>query len=321
MNCIPYKSTVGMTDEEFTEIHNFHVGISQVGALAGLSKWQAPIAVYFEKIGHAQDNESSERMEWGKRLEEPIAQEYARRTGKTLINPEMIFQHKDLPYFMGTPDRIEVDGTGAWIAGVEIKNVSEYSKKDWENDRCPEYYEIQCRAYMHFFEIEHWTLVALLGGNRMVIREFTRDTEMEGYILTIVKGFWENHVLKRIPPALTGSEAESDFLNHMYGTPTENTVTLDRDCRELLVEYHAAAEKEKEYAQLKDKLANELKLAIGENLAARVGDKFIKLPQISVKRVDEKRLKLEHPEIYEQYSKPITYRRLFISDYKEPKED
>ena len=102
------------------------IGASEAAAVLGLSPWKTPLALYAEKIGAVAAKDlaaESEAVEWGKRLEEPIAQAYAEKTGRKVVNlgEFAIQRHKDLAFLMCTLDRVTYSDKRPDAGPLELK--------------------------------------------------------------------------------------------------------------------------------------------------------------------------------------------------------
>ena len=62
----------------------------------------------------------------------------------------------------------------------------------------------------------------------------------------------------------------------------------------------------------KKQIEQELKLYLGEAEAAENANYQVSWKSVSSQRIDEKRLREERPEVYEQYRKTLNFRRLTI---------
>ncbi len=105
---------------------------------------RTPFSVWLEKTGRADDKEVNEAMEWGTRLESPVADKYAEVTGRTLTNPEGVVRHKKHGCLIAHPDRYADDG------GLECKTAGTDGKA-WGPEgspRIPEAYRVQIEHYM-----------------------------------------------------------------------------------------------------------------------------------------------------------------------------
>ncbi|HEX3074729.1 MAG TPA: YqaJ viral recombinase family protein [Ignavibacteriales bacterium] len=81
------------------------IGGSDVGAICGLNRYKTPLDIYNEKLGGS-NQEDNERMFWGRELEDPIANYWAKVAGRKIEHRLESFIHKTIPYLFASPDRI-----------------------------------------------------------------------------------------------------------------------------------------------------------------------------------------------------------------------
>ena len=81
MTALP-KKPAGLTDAQ-RAARRHGLGGSDVAAVLGLDPWRSPLDVYVDKVEGSQRTENAP-MQWGNRLEAPIADAYAERTNTLL---------------------------------------------------------------------------------------------------------------------------------------------------------------------------------------------------------------------------------------------
>lgn len=182
------------------------IGGSEVAAILGLSPWKTAVDVYLDKISDVvEKDESNERQEAGNMLEDALRKWFERRTGKKVIMPVMekepFFRHAKYPFLFVTPDGL-IEGRQE---GLELKNVDkDFSilwPKNQDANQVPKMYQVQCMHGLEVMDYEEWSLAPLIGGNDFRIYEIKRNKNIGSDLIELVVHFWENHVLKRIPPA------------------------------------------------------------------------------------------------------------------------
>jgi putative phage-type endonuclease len=171
------------------------IGGSDAAAIIGVSPWARPIDIYFDKIGKPQEK-TSPAMEWGQKLEPVIRDYYASREGITIATFEnTIFLHREHDWM-----RASIDGyIPSRHALLEIKTGRLDDANAW--NPVPPYYYAQVQHYLAVLELERAEVIALLGGQEFIVRRIERD---EPYIRNLIAAearFWNEHVLKRTPPA------------------------------------------------------------------------------------------------------------------------
>lgn len=284
------------------------IGGSDAAAIAGLSRWRSPVAVWLEKTGQVEPEEPGEAAYWGTVLEDLIAREFFTRTGKKVKRRLAILQHPDYPFMLANIDRMVVGEK----AGLECKTTGEYHKAEWQDDRIPDEYVLQCQHYMAVCGYPRWYIAVLIGGNKFRWKVIERDEEIINYLIKIESDFW-CLVENRTPPEMDGSQASSEALSLLYPAAEEGkAIILPFEAEALIAEYEAAAEEEKAAGDRKEAAANKLKALLGDAEAGRAGDRLVTWKNVMSSRLDTKALKTDHPEIYEKYARQSEYRRFAI---------
>jgi putative phage-type endonuclease len=193
------------------------LGGTDVARILGLSRFGGPMDVYLEKIGQAAPLLSTEPMRWGKLLEEPIAQEYAQKTGRKVRRAASFVRHPAHDIFFANIDRWSLRG-GTPKRVLECKTTSVFTADDFGEeytDQVPGDYLVQTMWYAFVTGAEQADLAVLIGGNKHRVYEIPRDealvTDMEERALA----FWDD-TQRRIPPAVDGSEASTAYLKATY---------------------------------------------------------------------------------------------------------
>lgn len=210
MQAIRLVNTLNMQHEDWLEHRRLGIGGSDAAAICGLSRYKSPMAVYLEKLGELPPVEDNPKMKAGRILEPVIADWFAEDTGHKVWRQNAIFQHPEHPFMLANIDR--------WLpgqnAGLECKNTAEYCKDDWAGTQAPTEYILQCNHYMAVTGADRWFIAVLIGGWDFQWRVIERDEELIQNLITIEKGFWEEHVMAKVPPAF--SHQDTELLKNTY---------------------------------------------------------------------------------------------------------
>lgn len=294
------------------------IGGSDASAILGFNKWKSPFELYIDKtktitmddVIADQDNEA---IHWGNILEDIVADEFARRTGKKVRRRNETFRHHDYPFMHANIDR-DVVGERALL---ECKTTSAYNADAWKGDLIPPAYMCQIQHYMAVLDYDKAYIAVLIGGQKFVWKEVARDDEFIELMIQAEKDFWENHVLAGTPPEIDGSTSASELLKEMY--PTDNGATVElADDAEILVDAIESIKAEvKEKQTLQKEYENKLKLLIGENEYGVTPNYKVRHQTVKSNRFDRAAFRKAHPELDEQYQKVSTYRRFSITKIEE----
>jgi putative phage-type endonuclease len=301
--------TLGMEREEWLMARRKGIGGSDAAAIAGLNRWRSPIAVWLEKTGQIVPEEPGEAAYWGIMLEDLVAQEFTKRTGKKVRRRNAILQHPEHPFMLANVDRLVVGER----AGLECKISSEYRKGEWGEDgeTLPPEYLIQVQHYMAVTGYDSWYLAVLIGGNKFIHFRVDRDQELIDYLIKIESDFWKL-VEDGTPPPMDGSDASKELLSRLYPKSNNEAIELPKSALELIEERDHWAEQEKLMAEKKQEAENKLKQLLGDNEVGWVGERKVTWKTVTSQRLDTKKLQAEHPDIYAKYVTESSYRRFSI---------
>lgn len=276
------------------------IGGSEAGIIAGLNPWKSPYELWLEKTGQAEPPalEENERIYWGTVLEDTVAQEFTKRTGKK-VKRRGLMQSTLYPFITASVDRLLKDE----LAGLECKTAGAHSRSQWEDGKIPPSYYCQCQHYMLVTGFPCWYIAVLIGGQQFEYRKIERDNEDIAALLDMEREFWQ-HVTDRTPPAIDGSESCTNAIKEKYQGGNLDPVTLPTTAAALIDEYDALKKAEKKTKEQRQKIENELCTMLGDNESGYIGERLITWKTHSGRvTMDTKRLKDEHPDIYSQYSK------------------
>lgn len=309
MTAIRMVDTKEISHSEWLRLRGKGIGGSDIAAIAGLSPWRSPLAVYVEKTGEVRPEEETEAMRWGTILEAVIADEFKRRHPEYMVRRvNAILQHPEVPYFLANIDR-EVRQKGAEPMVLEIKTTSAWQAGRWRDD-VPDHVMCQVQWYLGITGWRKGIVAVLIGGRDYREIEVERDDEIIGYLHEIGRRFWEEHVVPRIPPAAEASDSET--LEQIHPESNGETIELPPTALDLIERYDQAYERFKEAKDELDAVKAQLQALLGDNERGVVGDRRVDWTTVTQTRFDTKRLCEEHPDIFEQYAKTITYRRFSV---------
>jgi len=301
--------------KQFLEERKSGLGGSDAGAVCGFSRWKSPMDIYLQKTGVVEDITPSEAMIWGTIQEEIIARHYANVTGRKLRRPSGCFRHKDYPWMIAHLDRIILNEN----RGLEVKTSSQFMADEWGEagtDEIPEYYRAQVMHYMAVKGYPSMDLAVLIGGNDFRIYCIDRDMTYIANLIEIERSFWEDHVLKQIPPEPDGSTACAKALAKLYGTPTGVEKVATPEIDEIANRLRQVKALIKQNGDDKTLLENQIKAFLG-NSEKVVGPDWHITWKLSQRRsIDVKAFRAQHPDLAEQFTN-TTETRTFRTNFSD----
>jgi len=303
------RSTLDMSRQEWLWSRKKGVGGSDASAILGFNPWKSAFELYIDKTSDQVQEIDNEAIHWGNVLEDVVAEEFTRRTGKKVRRRNQIFIHPEHEFMIANIDR-DVVGEKALL---ECKTTNAYNSDAWEGDNIPPMYICQLQHYMAVLDYEKAYIAVLIGGQKFVWKEVERDDEFIELMIEREKHFWEEHILKEVPPEIDGSQSASELLNKMYPEDNGETIMLKSDDAEILIEAIESIKAEvKEKETLKKEYENKLKLMIGDARTGVTPRYEVRNITVTSNRLDGKRLKEELPDIVDKYTNQSSYRRMTI---------
>lgn len=248
------------------------LGGTDMAAVLGFSPWRTAWDVAAEKKGLIPPQETSERMQWGTLLEEPIAREYGRRTGQRIRRVNQAMRHPAKPFLGGHPDRLVIGRK----KGVEVKTVDGSKKAEWSEPgeplRVPKPYYIQVQHYMAISGFEAWDLVPLIGMRAMRIYPVPVNERVVQAIVDRGEEFWNRYCIGPDLPPIEPSAAAEAYLKHRYGAPLDTTIKIADEREEQIVRRWLEAKRGRElYEQREATLKIKVQQLIGDASGVRAG--------------------------------------------------
>lgn len=302
--------TADISREEWLKLRTQGIGGSDVSIIAGINKFKSVFQLWLEKTGAIEPEEGdSEYTHFGTVLEPVVRKEFMERTGIKVRAKNCIMQHDKYPYMICNLDGVIYENGELCI--FEAKTASAYKEKEWQDNVPPEY-QLQIQHYMAITGAKKTYIAALIGGNKFVYHVVERDEEVIELIIQLEKKFWEENVVKNLPPEIDGSNATAEYLNEKYSISVKNEIRLPEQSEELLNEYDKITSALEKLNYEKTEIVNRLKDMLGENESGVIQDRTVKWSNVSKTGFDSKRLKEEMQDIYEKYITHTQYRRFVV---------
>lgn len=311
---IPYKklvSTVGLSHEDWLKYRKQGIGGSDAGAILGFNKYKSPHAVYIDKTtDYVEDLSENEAVYWGTVLENIVAKEFEKRTGKKVQRVNAVLQSIEHPFMLANLDRAIVGEN----AILECKTANQYLLPDWDGEEIPAAYIWQCQHYMAVTGADVCYIACLVGGQKFVHKPIMRDEKLIQYLIEKEAEFWEFNVLANEPPLLTGMECDSDYVKREFPQDDGECVMLTSGVILAAERYLELCDSEKEIKLKKEQCANEIKAFMEEAETGFCDTMKVSWKTVNSQRLDTTLLKKECPEIYEKYSNISSSRRFTIKE-------
>lgn len=307
-----YISTKGMPKIEWLLERQKGIGGSDVAAVMGVNPWRTALDVYYEKISEEPiERPETLPMKYGRYVEGIVAKFYAEQSGNIVHNDNKIRIHPKYNFLRANIDRIIIT-EGKFPGILEVKSTSFQGLKKWDDGDYPLPAWLQMQ---HYFGVSgyDWGAFAIIADNRE-FRVFNVHPDKE-LIALIEEGmikFWQNHVMKRIPPPpCTVNEVYKLYPN----SDPSKTITCDESTAAAINRLKDVRESLKPLENEKESLETEIKCFMkdAETLTDMRGNQLITWKQSrGFLKLNDKKLAEEEPEIYQRYCEQIPGNRRFL---------
>lgn len=296
------------------------IGASEIAAVCGLNPRRSALSVYLTKIGITEEPDEEERpwLEWGNRLEEPIAKKYLdEHPDWRVAHQQRHHARHDRPWMLATPD-FEIDrGDGQHL--LEVKTTNAHLARLWE-DEVPEYYLVQCQWQMSVTGLDRCDLAVLIGGNDYRCFEVAHDADLAARLIEAGDEFWEGHVLARIPPEPDASDSAARALQRLYPRDERPVLAGGHEAERWADALRTAKVTRDAYQAQVDEAENRLKALIGDaaGIEGSWGRVTWKAPKPSL-RLDAKGLHADPDAaaVVKKHMREIVGSRRFLVRFKE----
>jgi len=269
------------------------IGGSDAAAVCGVSRYKTRLGVYLDKIGASDPVETNQYMHWGNILEPVIISEYEKIKGVKVRAPDEYMINQSHPYIIGKADGI-VDGKDILI---ECKTAS--SDSGWGEpgtDQVPIEYLMQCAHYAYLYNASTVDIAVLVRGSDFRIYTYNRNKKLEENLIRIESEFWNNYVLKDIPPD-PATKSEVDYFYKCSGKSIVADMNIDEDIHILHELNNKKKLLDKEIQSKKDKISFYMKDA--EELISLDGSRRVTYKPHARKSLDTSAIKNKFPDIAE----------------------
>lgn len=249
---------------------NKGIGASECGAVLGVDPYCTPYELWMIKTGRmVKDVSDKEAVIMGNMLEPVIAKRYAQLTNQRVARVNSAYVHKKYPHMICHLDRKIVGKRKA----VEIKTANPFSTMwgDAGSDEVPQHYIAQVQHQLAVTGWEEDDLIVFRGTTDLRIYPFKRDEAVIELITQKVNHFWEEHIVKDIPPAAT---TRGD-LRLMYPINNGNFIELTGNVSLLLHDLSNLKQDIKSKESDKEKLEKDIIEFIADNDGIREGEEVI----------------------------------------------
>ena len=261
-----------------------------------------------DKTSEDVSDTDNEAMRQGRDLEDYVARRFMEATGLKVRRSNMMYRSDDHPCMIADVDRLVVGED----AGLECKTASAYNADKWKDGEVPMHYLIQCCHYMAVTGKTAWSIAVVLLGQEFKFTKITRDDALIANLIAIEEAFLNNHIIPRIILPPDGSKACDEVLEQYFHRARKDSAIPLIGFDEKLNRRSELLGQIKELEQEQQQIEQEVKLFMQDNEIAASKNYRVTWSNVNTTRLDTKRIKDEEPEIYQNFVKVTSSRRLTI---------
>jgi putative phage-type endonuclease len=317
-----------------------YIGGSDVGAILGLDPYKSIVDVFYAKTDPTRLtplDEDNPKFVVGNEIEGFIARMYEKQTGNLTLEYAPTIYHPEYSFLGGHVDRLilrnggspklpEFDKHGLYKPSpsqlkdwgiLECKNTGGIGGRTiWENG-VPSYYYAQVQFYMACAQLEKADLAVLKDGWEFEVHPIPRNEDFIKNMIEKAVDFWENNVLKNIPPpAVDGEDIKLIYPKQVPG----KTKTASDMIRHKVESVYNIRQQIKGLEEQKANLEFEIKQYLEDAAELLMNGSTVMTYKKDRDRsvVDLKALEKAHPDIVENFrvSRKGSRKLLFKRNYK-----
>jgi putative phage-type endonuclease len=276
------------------------LGCSEVAAALGVSKYKTPYRLWAEKTGRLEPDPPSLAMRLGVPMEPVIKALWEERTGGKLRRSHKKLEHPTLP-LVGHLDYVEVGGKSRLVdckSSLSFGGRRRYGED--ESDEVPEEHLCQGQTYLLLTGKKLIDFAVLMAGPEFKVFTVQADPDMQAMIEEGIRKFWVYVETDQPPPLET---AEDAYLQWPLSTP-EATVTATPTQEQIVASLNALKAEIATKTTMAEAAVTLLKSYLEDNevLLSGEGKKLCSWKTQTARRLEAKRLKADHAELYEKYT-------------------
>ncbi len=305
------------------------LGGSDAAAIVGASSYKTPYDIYLEKTEFKEDFVETPAQRRGRILEPLVRKLYEIKTGNQVTILKDTLHHKKYSFILG-----HVDGfVKSENVICEFKTANNFQKDNWGqegSDEIPLTHRIQCAQYEAIMEVQRTDVGLLIGSedylNHLVktidqvdpytivdtpnfrIYHYYRSSSVEAKLIERERGFWNDHVMKRIPPL---PQTQED-ISSMFPQSDNTVLTAKDEDLDLIGRFNALKcilkEVEDEFSSIKIK--NCTLMGSSSAIADTTGQKLLMWNNEKYSQFDAKDFKDSCPDLHSKFLKEKTRRVL-----------
>jgi putative phage-type endonuclease len=301
--------------EKWLKMRTLGIGGTDISAIIEVNPWRGAFDVWASKTGRGPELQESEAMRWGKILEDPIAKEWALRTGNSIVSCGLL-RHQEHRVALANVDRLILDDADEPIAVLEVKTSrrsDDWFPGVWPGEgQLPPQYITQVLWYLGITGLPVATVTCLLGGQQLVQVTMKSDQELFEAMLEDAERFWHDHVEADVPPP--PDRRHLDLIGKLYPDSEEDSIELPANVVEDLRSLVRLRDASKRLSDEAEDLQARIELILGDHLTGQVlGEKAVTWRTQTRHSLRVADLRKEQPELASKYDEESKCRPFLVN--------
>lgn len=241
--------TAFLDTKEWEAIRHLGIGGSDAAVIQGGSPYRTPFGLYHDKVwtpkaGTGDDGKQA-IFDRGHAMEDRVIQAFLDLTGAERVPETRMFQSRRYPSCIADVDAI-VRFPDGHIYVFEAKTTVAENFDAWSGEKIPGHYVPQTRQYPAVLNDDRilgtyigclftydYTVHGIYVGSdtdvgRFVCRLVERNGEEEDYGLSLNQKFYEEHIVAKVVPEMTGTpENNKEAIAEIVGTANEDAPLVE----------------------------------------------------------------------------------------------
>jgi len=296
-----------MSYEEWKSQRSNFLGGSDVATALGENPYKSPYMLWLEKTGRFSFDEDNPVMKFGRQWEDQVRQEFSKRTGFEVTEPNQMFIHPDpeLGMLSANVDGIieaneKHEGRGILEIKCSLRSVMPYLG---DIDDVPIQYARQIFHYLSVTGLQYAYLQVYYRDEctyskpLLILRNDSMIAEMNQKL----SSWWVKHVEGDVAPPMESSE---DLKIAYPDSEPDSSKQATDSIRQSYKALKSVRERISQLKDLKSSYERDLKEFMGDNETLLDGDDRLATWKTSKRRrFSTSDFKDDHPQLYKEYGK------------------
>lgn len=305
-------------EDDWQELRRKRIGGSDIGAIVGVNPHKSIVDVYIDKI-QGSEFKGNDATFWGKMNEPTVVRVFSKKHSELITYQVPYSVVKD--FLIANLDGVLKDKETGEYGVLEIKTTEVWNSKNWEDDEIPQSYYAQVQHYLMLTGYKFAYVAVLIGSHKY--REFRveRSEEDIEFIKNRATEFYNENILKEVPPMPDGSDAYMEYLKKK-AAEIENNELIELADLEIKAEELNHISKQINELKKEEQLLKEIILdrMIKENTQkAKIGNHKFNIQNSPNPSLNKEKFKKEDPEFFEEYNNFMDKAKTKLAPYQEHK--